>query len=1179
MAMRSLQSVMRSMSRRTAVGAAASVVLTLGVVPVVASPAAAEDRRVRIVGSLQSELGCAADWDPACDATEIELVDGSTYSGVFTLPAGAYSYKVAVNGSWDENYGAGGAAGGADIPVALAGPAQLRFSYDDETHLMWVQPVDLSGPVTSQDRSLAADSLRAGLTKERFYFLMADRFANGSTANDLGGLTGDRMATGFDPSDKGFFHGGDLAGLTQRLDYIKDLGTTAIWLTPSFKNRPVQGSEPNASAGYHGYWVTDFTQIDPHFGTNEEMKSLIAAAHDKGMKVFFDIITNHTADVIRYESGEFTYVSKEASPYLTAAGQPFDDKEFAGPGSTFPDVDPATSFPYVPVFANPEDASVKVPAWLNDPTMYHNRGDSTFAGESSEYGDFVGLDDLWTERPEVVEGMSEIYKAWVDLGIDGFRIDTVKHVNLEFWQQFSPDVLDHARAQGKSSFFMFGEVFDGNPSYLSTFSTAGKLQATLDFGFQGSALGFAQGKPTTGLRDLFAQDDYYTDADSNAYSSPTFLGNHDMGRAAMMLKNAGFTGSDLLARTKLAHSLMYVTRGQPVVYYGDEQGFIGSGGDKDSRQDMFATEVEQYAGEQILGGGTLGSRDRYSKTVPLYQHIAGLAALRKAHPALADGAQVPRYSSSGDGIFAISRIDKARDVEYLVVANNSTSWTSASLSTFSPGTTFANIYGPGGAIRTDALGRVTAGLPGLSVSVFRATKPMPAPAARPSLSMLTPTPGATVGGRAQISAAAPDRSFTQVTFLQRPVGTADWQLLGTDDNAPFRVFHDVTGLAKGTLVEYRAVAKGSSGRINATASWGVVGEPAAPGGGGGDGGPVVQPANVSVPGTHNSEMGCPADWVPDCDQAQLELDTQDLIWKKTFTGLPAGPAQYKAAINKSWDENYGAGAVLNGGNIEYTVGTEPVTFYYDHGTHWVTSDAQSPILTAPGDYQSELGCSADWLADCMRPWLQDPDGDNVWSWVTTQLPAGTYQFKVAHELSWDVNYGAGGVLDGSNVVLSVPADGMRVTISYDLGTHAISTSVVRPGSTPDLTTSRAAQVTGSLIAWPAADIPAGADPANLSWRVHWTRPGSLRLDTEAIVGGHVSDLVPATAWPAALLAAEPELANYLPLRVPSSVVPRLRGLTTDGEIAVGMYDVTGLLVDATGVADWPLPDGAAARSR
>ena len=139
-----------------------------------------------------------------------------------------------------------------------------------------------------------------------------------------------------------------------KLDYIQGLGTDAIWLTPIFKNKAVQ-LEDGPSAGYHGYWITDFTQVDPHLGTNQDLAELVDAAHDRGMKVFFDIITNHTADVIGYTEGDRTaYVSKDTSPYKTASGQPFDDRDYAGTGS-FPTLDPATSFPYHPVLAPGED--------------------------------------------------------------------------------------------------------------------------------------------------------------------------------------------------------------------------------------------------------------------------------------------------------------------------------------------------------------------------------------------------------------------------------------------------------------------------------------------------------------------------------------------------------------------------------------------------------------------------------------------------------------------------------------------------------------------------------------------------------------------------------------------------------------------------------------------------------
>ncbi|NLE97167.1 MAG: DUF3372 domain-containing protein, partial [Propionibacterium sp.] len=710
-------------------------------------------------------------------------------------------------------------------------------------------------PVTEADEALALDSLREDVTREQFYFVMADRFANGDPTNDTAGIEGDRLAHGFDRTDKGFFHGGDLAGIMDRLDYIQGLGTTAIWLTPSFKNRPVQGSGEDASAGYHGYWVTDFTQIDPHLGTNEEMGELIDAAHARGMKVYFDIITNHTADVIDYAEGKYGYVDKASEPYRDAAGNAFDDRDYVG--KPFPLLDPETSFPYTPVFRSDEDASLKVPEWLNDPTMYHNRGDSTWAGESNTYGDFIGLDDLFTEREEVVEGMIEIYSAWADFGIDGFRIDTVKHVNLEFWQEFSPRVLEAAR-ENNSDFFMFGEVFDGNPEYVSTFTTEGRLQSALDFPFQGRAIEYAAGNPTTFVRDLFAADDHYTDHDSNAYQLATFTGNHDMGRAAMMLANQGFTGDELQARVELANELMFLTRGHPVVYYGDEQGLVGAGGDKDARQSLFATQVAQYAGEPVIGGPT-GARDRYDTGHPLYRQIADLAGLRDDHPALVDGAQLHRYASNEAGLYAFSRIAAGENVEYVVVGNNAAESMRASIPTF--GGEFTTIHGGSGTRSADASGRVDVEVPALGTLVLRAAAPLPGRTDAPSVSLVSPQAGGVVGGRAEIAASVPEQDFVQATFAWRPTGTQEWRVIGTDDNAPYRVFHDVDDLADGTLVEYRVVLKDSSGNLSASSSYAIVGE--APGGGGGGVdpvGPVEQPDAVSVPGSHNTAMGCEGDW-------------------------------------------------------------------------------------------------------------------------------------------------------------------------------------------------------------------------------------------------------------------------------------------------------------------------------
>ena len=1003
---------------------------------VAASPAAAVTESVALVGSLQSELGCPGDWDPACPDTELSQVgDTALYRATFDVPGGTFAFKVALNDSWTENYGAGGELNGTDIPLLLAGPAKITFTYDDESHLVSFSPV-VDEDTVPADRGLARDSLRSALTRERFYFVMADRFANGSTANDAGGLTGGPLTTGFDPTHKGFYNGGDLQGITQKLDYIKDMGTTAIWLTPSFKNKPVQGGPGQESAGYHGYWITDFTQIDPHLGTNDDMKALIDAAHAKGMKVFFDIITNHTADVIDYEEKQYTYRSKTAFPYVDAEGQVFDDRDFVDkPASEWPELD-LGSFPYTP-FLHEGDDDAKTPTWLNDPTMYHNRGDSTFAGESSTYGDFIGLDDLFTERPEVVDGMGEIYKQWVDFGIDGFRIDTVKHVNLEFWKRFVPAILDEAKDVENHDFFAFGEVFDGNPAVMSEYTTAGKLQATLDFGFQQQGVDFAKGNAANVLSDFFAKDDWYTDTDSNAYQLPTFLGNHDMGRASMFLDRQGQSEAEHLARVKLAESLMFTTRGNPVTYYGDEQGFVSTGGDQAAREDMFASQVELYNNEKVLAGPE-GSLDRYNTEHPLYDHIRDLSAVRAEHPALADGAQVHRYADEGAGIFAVSRIGagtkggkNAGRVEYLVAANNSTQAKQASFGTWTTSGVLTPVYGTDQPVQASADGSVTVTVPPLSLSVWKANKPIATTGAAPTVETVLAEGGAY--GRTEVRADVTASTFAQTSFMWRPVGATVWEPLGTDDNAPFRVFHDVSAIPLATPLEYRAVVRDAAGRVAGdSSSVQVVSRPSQTVPEIGD--PVAQPTAVSVPGTHNSEMGCPSalgvngDWAPDCDQAQLVLDANDRIWKKAFT-LPAGPYAYKAAIDRAWTESYGRGGGSD--NIDYeTDGT--VTFYYDHATHWATSDEEGVMITVPGSFQTELGCSADWDPACMRPWLQDKDGDGIYAIVTTMIPAGTWQFKVAHNLSFTESYPA------EDLSVTVPSDGARTTFLYDKATHEIT---------------------------------------------------------------------------------------------------------------------------------------------
>jgi glucoamylase len=208
------------------------------------------------------------------------------------------------------------------------------------------------------------------------------------------------------------------------------------------------------------------------------------------------------------------------------------------------------------------------------------------------------------------------------------------------------------------------------------------------------------------------------------------------------------------------------------------------------------------------------------------------------------------------------------------------------------------------------------------------------------------------------------------------------------------------------------------------------------------------PTSVTVAGDLQSEVGCASDWDPACPNTHLTYDASDDVWQGTFS-LPAGQYQYKAALNNSWDENYGLHAVPGGDNIPLSLPQAAnVKFYYDHKTHWITDNHSTPIPVAVGDFQSELGCPGDWQPDCLRSWLEDPDGNGTATFETTALPAGSYQAKVAVNESWDENYGAGGTPNGDNIPFTVPTNNAKVTFSYDTTSHVLTISVADPQGAP-----------------------------------------------------------------------------------------------------------------------------------
>jgi hypothetical protein len=204
--------------------------------------------------------------------------------------------------------------------------------------------------------------------------------------------------------------------------------------------------------------------------------------------------------------------------------------------------------------------------------------------------------------------------------------------------------------------------------------------------------------------------------------------------------------------------------------------------------------------------------------------------------------------------------------------------------------------------------------------------------------------------------------------------------------------------------------------------------------------------NVSLPGSFGTLLGCSEDWQPDCNALEMTYDAEDDVWRASLQ-LPAGDYEYKVALNGTWDENYGLNALSDGPNIPLSLGSRTtVTFYYDHKTHWVTDNINSIIITAPGNYQNELGCASgdydgDWEPGCLRSWLQDPDGDGIYTFTTNSIPAGEYEVKIAINETWDENYGLDAVRDGSNIPFSVPTNNISVTFTYNSRTHRLTIQV------------------------------------------------------------------------------------------------------------------------------------------
>ncbi|GAB6197396.1 alpha-amylase family glycosyl hydrolase [Lysobacter xanthus] len=459
------------------------------------------------------------------------------------------------------------------------------------------------------------------------YFLMIDRFDNGDPRND------DQGAGEFDPRDGARYSGGDLAGVTRRLDYIRGLGATAVWITPPVAH---QWWNPRANyGGYHGYWAEDFSKVDAHFGTLADYRALADGLHARGMQLVQDIVVNHVADHFRYE---------------------------ADPGR-----DPANGYMPVPDPLG-RAAPTQAPFDLNDPRRARDRAAGIYhwTPDIADYADPVqektwqlaGLDDLDTENPVVRRALRASYGGWIrDVGVDAFRVDTAYYVPRDFFDDFlnSPDaavpgVLRVARAAGKPTFHLFGEgfgldrAFDDTQarkieSYVRDPDGHALLPGMINFPLYGTALDvFARGRPTAELADRIER---MMRVHAAPQLMPTFVDNHDVDR---------FRAAGSAAALRQALLMLMTLPGIPTIYYGTEQGLAGP------RDAMFA------------GGYGSGGRDRFDPRSAGYRDLQRMIALRRGHRVLSRG--VPTLlASNAAGPGAVAwRMDHAG--EAVLVAFN-----------------------------------------------------------------------------------------------------------------------------------------------------------------------------------------------------------------------------------------------------------------------------------------------------------------------------------------------------------------------------------------------------------------------------------------------------------------------------------------------------------------------------
>ncbi len=447
-------------------------------------------------------------------------------------------------------------------------------------------------------------------SEQVIYMLMIDRFDDGNPANN------DQGYDEFDPDRPSHFSGGDLQGVIDRLDYLRTLGVTALWITPPLYNQ--WWSTPYQAAGWHGYWPVHFQEVDPHFGTLDDYKRLSHELHCRGMYLIQDIIANHVGNFFAFE-GEYDPDDTASNFYLLEP----DSHQPTPVQHPFNMIDRR----------NPEHFAADIYHWT--PTI------QDFSDPYQEHYYSLGMvNDINTENPEVIAKFKEIYKYWIDeVGVDAFRMDTVMLVPFEFWNRFLRDgdgIYAHARERGKAHFLTFGEVTGASDPYDDAIERKVIAYQETD-GLPGtnSMLGYplyheinrvlARGVESASLAYRLER---FMELYPDPFTIPNFIDNHDTAR---------FLAAGHPAAFRQALALLFTIPGIPILYQGTEQGL------PESRMAMFA-------------GGFRNAEGSFDENSGYFQYVQRLTALRAEHPVMTRGGlEVLASESSGPGVLAYRR--------------------------------------------------------------------------------------------------------------------------------------------------------------------------------------------------------------------------------------------------------------------------------------------------------------------------------------------------------------------------------------------------------------------------------------------------------------------------------------------------------------------------------------------